>query len=231
MKKILAIILCLAFSAGMVQLVNSDRPLSQTAHYFLENAINDTNSPNVISAIMFDYRGFDTFLEIMVLFAVSAGIAAMFAKVDFPLSSQGLDPVIKTLVNWHLPFIFVFSFYLPFYGRMSPGGGFQGGVMLASTTILVSVVYGIGHKRGLLSQRIEHALEVCGSLGFILIGASSIIFGANFLSNQIAGYNMGITGNIFSSGTILWLDLASGLHVAGSLGYIFYVMLKSRFEK
>lgn len=226
MSKIFAGVVCLALAVCMFHLINVDRPMSKVSEYYLNSAVEDTNCKNIVGAVLFDYRAFDTMIEIIVLFSVSLGTGVLFTHNRFKLSSEGMGIIIKTALSYHLPFIFIFCFYLLFFGHTSAGGGFQGGVILATISIMIAVVYGIGHYRGVISQRLEGFLEVFGGIVFILLGFLSIYYGGNYLSNKSARIPMGDFGAIFSGGLILWLDIAAGLLVSGSMSIIFYSMVK-----
>ena len=89
--------------------------------------------------------------------------------------------IVKTVTRDLLPFILLFGVYIILYGHLSPGGGFQGGVILASAVLLVVVVHGIGRF-----QKFIPYLTVAETVGvalFVLIGMIGIAYGKQFLVN------------------------------------------------
>ena len=91
------------------------------------------------------------------------------------------SPIIKTVCRMLVPFIQMFGLYVIMHGHSSPGGGFQGGVILGSSFILLSLAYGIDEVK----RRFSLAwLTVFTSLGVFLyagIGVLCLVLGANFL--------------------------------------------------
>ncbi len=68
-------------------------------------------------------------------------------------------------------------------GHITPGGGFQGGAMIASGVILSILVYGIGNSPLEFSHAYIEILESVGALGFIILGLVGLFVGGFFLYN------------------------------------------------
>jgi multicomponent Na+:H+ antiporter subunit B len=89
--------------------------------------------------------------------------------------------LIRTLCRLLIPFIQLFGLYVIVHGHSSPGGGFQGGVILAASFILMSIAYGVDAMR----QRFPlTAMLILISVGVLIyggIGLVSMLLGANFL--------------------------------------------------
>jgi len=119
--------------------------------------------------------------------------------------------IIKTVTRVLFPFILLFGSYIIIFGHLSPGGGFQGGVILAMAIILDIVVY--GHNRFQRFVPYLMFLEIIGIFLFILIGISGIASGKQFLVNL---------------GTIPLLNIIIGLKVFSGL-VLMYIFL-SRWE-
>ena len=86
MKKIiLGVTFLLFFAFLVVSAINmrqfGEPPFSEMDDYFIENAQSETGANNVVTSIVFDYRGFDTLGEATVLFAAAVGIVALFRRV------------------------------------------------------------------------------------------------------------------------------------------------------
>jgi len=85
------------------------------------------------------------------------------------------------------PYMFLFGFYLVSFGDSSPGGGFQGGVVIASGIILIAMAKGADAALQFFPIR---SLELSETITFALIlaaGLGGILIGARFLSNFISG--------------------------------------------
>ena len=68
-------------------------------------------------------------------------------------------------------------------GHITPGGGFQGGAMIAGGVILSILVYGVGNSPLEFSHAFIEVLESIGALGFIALGLVGILLGGSFLYN------------------------------------------------
>ena len=93
--------------------------------------------------------------------------------------------IVKTLCRLLVPFIQVFGLYIIMHGHSSPGGGFQGGVVLASSFILLAIAYGIDEAKRRFSIA---ALTIFTSTGVLLYagtGVACLLLGANYLDYDI----------------------------------------------
>ena len=233
MQKLLTALLVLVFGVLAIGIVKNGPDLLQlpiASEYYTVNTVEETGALNMVSAILFDFRGYDSLFEITILFAATTGVSALFAHRTFLWSTRGMSLLTKTALRWHIPFIFLFGLYLLMFGHLSPGGGFQGGVILATISIVLSVVYGTGYDRAKLSPTLKRLAEAGGALLFLLLGVVGIVSGEYYLANLSVGFDIGTVGEVYSSGTIFWLNIFSGLKVAGGLGIIFYAMIKEDKE-
>jgi multicomponent Na+:H+ antiporter subunit B len=101
------------------------------------------------------------------------------------------------------------------HGAITPGGGFQGGVVLAATAVVVVAAGArvrLPPDQPLLLGEITHGV---GAAGFVLLGLAGLIFAGTFLSTSWAG--IGTPGALLSGGAIPLLNVATGLEVAGAL--------------
>lgn len=89
--------------------------------------------------------------------------------------------IIKTISRFLTPFIQLFGLYVIMHGHSSPGGGFQGGVILGASFILLGISFGINEIKERFTERL---LTICTSLGVFIyagIGILCLILGANYL--------------------------------------------------
>ncbi len=126
---------------------------NHVSDYYIENALKDTHSPNLVTAVLADYRGFDTLLETTVMF--SAGICVVMIlgskshirkrflvpKRVLSGKSDGGVPAYKTVNKDVMAtlieiLILLYAVYVLFHGEVGPGGGFQAGALLALAYII-----------------------------------------------------------------------------------------------
>ena len=125
---------------------------------------------------------------------------------------------IVTMVSRKLvPFILLFGLYLISYGHLSPGGGFQGGVVLASGIILLFLSHGFTLVQKSFSERRLSLTVLVTVFIFLLLGLAGLILGKSFLSNILL---LGEAGDIPSAGFILLLDMIIGLNVGAGITLI-----------
>ena len=89
--------------------------------------------------------------------------------------------ILRIITKINLPFMIVFGFYVITHGELGPGGGFQGGIMLASGFILYGMVYSGEELRKVIPRRLTDALACIGVLLYAGVGVYSILTGFNFL--------------------------------------------------
>ena len=132
---------------------------------------------------------------------------------------------IVTMISRKLvPFILLFGLYLISYGHLSPGGGFQGGVVLASGIILLFLSHGFTLVQMSFSER-RLSLTVLGLVFlFLLLGWAGLILGKHFLSNILL---LGEVGEIPSAGFILLLNMIIGLKVGAGITLICFYLFRS----
>ncbi len=135
--------------------------------------------------------------------------------------------IIRTLAQKLLPFIFLFGFYLTFHGHLSPGGGFQGGVVIATAIILLTLSYGIKETENRFKEKHLSVMEKLAILAFIFLGLLGIFCGYPFLKNFLP---LGQRGCIASAGLMVPLNLVISIKVAAGITGIFYALVKYRGE-
>ncbi|MBS3816247.1 MAG: cation:proton antiporter [Candidatus Thermoplasmatota archaeon] len=120
------------------------------------------------------------------------------------------------------PFLFTYGIYLIIYGHLSPGGGFQGGVILAVGIILLLTSHGYKLVHESFQERLVKVTESTAVLGIILLGLSGLIFQA-FFYNYLSG---GTPGTLFSGGTIVLFNILVGVKIGTGFTIVFYVFLR-----
>ena len=89
--------------------------------------------------------------------------------------------ILRIITKLIIPYILVFGFYVITHGELGAGGGFQGGVILASAFILYGIVYGVEEMRKIISRRLSDTLAGIGVLLYAGVGTYSVLAGYKFL--------------------------------------------------
>ena len=135
-----------------------------------------------------------------------------------------MDSEIVDIVSRKLsPYILLFGLYLISHGHLSPGGGFQGGVILASGLILLSLSRGFETTLKLYPINRLGITEMLAFSGFLTIGIIGIILGKKFLGNFLP---LGVPGEIPSAGFIFFLNLLIGIKVGTGVSLICFYLLR-----
>jgi multicomponent Na+:H+ antiporter subunit B len=127
------------------------------------------------------------------------------------------SPALLATGRWLVGPLLVLGIYIVTHGQLTPGGGFQGGVVLAAAVILVFVAGGRVAMAPIRPTGAAEALEAIGAGGYVVIGIAGLIAGMRFLTNFLP---LGTVGSLLSSGTITSLSTIVGLEVAGALTLI-----------
>jgi len=159
--------------------------------YYITQTLHDTNVPNMVTSVLADYRGFDTMFETAVIFTAGLAVIAILRRVtkDTPFAppapyivSEGYpDTIIRFIARQLVPFIQLFALYVVAHGHHSPGGGFQGGVILGASFILLAISYDFKIVLGIMNERWNVLLGSLGVLLYAGIGFLCLLLGANFL--------------------------------------------------
>ena len=122
-----------------------------------------------------------------------------------------------------LPFALVFMCYLILHGHLSPGGGFQGGVLMVASVLLVYFGRGYEVTCRAYSYELLHGTEGFASTAYVALAMMGVCAGAQFCQNIL--YTHGNVGDLYSSGTIFWMNLTVGVKVITGIGSISLMML------
>ena len=121
------------------------------------------------------------------------------------------------------PFILLFGLYLVSYGHLSPGGGFQGGVVIASAVMLLLLGRGSGRSGVADLSRILAGIESVALAAFLLAGVAGLLLSGSFLGEVIAP---GAGGGIADAGGILLLNTIVGIKVGAGVSLISCLLLR-----
>ena len=137
-------------------------------------------------------------------------------------------PVIKRVIqrcgcDAILPFALIYVFYILLHGHLSPGGGFQGGVLMAGIVTLVYLGHGFEATVDALSYHALHRGEGLASVIYVALAMMGVAVGAQFCQNIL--YTHGSIGDLYSSGTIFWMNVTVGVKVITGIGSISLLMI------
>ena len=143
-------------------------------------------------------------------------------------------PVIKNVIarcgaDKILPIAIVYMFYIILHGHLSPGGGFQGGVLMVALIALVYMGHGYQVTIDAFSYHILHTSEGLASIFYVALGLLGVAMGAQFAQNVL--YTHGAIGDLYSSGTIFWMNVTVGIKVLTGVGSSALLMLGVANEK
>jgi len=148
--------------------------------------------------------------------------------------NSGMSVIVRTVTRFVYGLIIVFGFYVIMHGHLTPGGGFQGGAVVASGFALLVVAFGTAGVKGRLNAHWLQTLEEIGALAFLALGFLGIgtAFFYNLLANSggIFGASAGWGPNpgvLNSGGTLPWMNWAVGLKVMAGIASVVLVMLSA----
>jgi multicomponent Na+:H+ antiporter subunit B len=153
---------------------------------------------------------------------------------------MGMSRIVKTITSVTFPIIMIYGLYIIAHGHLTPGGGFQGGAVVASACAMIIVAYGSAWTMGKIKEKNLSILESLGAIGFIGLAFFGLVFGLNyffnnFLLNQdvIPFFNVVGQGlsNINTAGVIPLMNFAVGLKVVAGLFAIVLVMAYATRKK
>lgn len=136
-------------------------------------------------------------------------------------------PVVKNVIarcgcDRILPLASVYILYIILHGHLSPGGGFQGGVMMVALVALVALGHGYETAVQTFSYHLLHKTEGFASIFYVALGLLGVAAGAHFAQNVLY---LGKIGSLYSAGTIFWMNVTVGIKVISGVGSIALLML------
>ncbi len=220
---------------GLAPLGDASSPPDRTVGDWLNRvAVPERHLTNIVSAVNFDYRGLDTLGEEYILFASVAGVALLLrerrgeSEQDRPEGEKERvdrhrSEVLRWAGRWMIGLVNLFGFYIVLHAQLTPGGGFQGGVILGTGSLLVYLSSSYKTYRRVAPKPWIDLAESIGAGGYALVGIGSLIAGGAFLQNVLP---LGQTGTLLSAGTVPVINLFVGLEVAAGFVLLFAEFLE-----
>jgi multicomponent Na+:H+ antiporter subunit B len=136
---------------------------------------------------------------------------------------KGMTIIVKTISSWVKVLIFLFGIYIILFGHLTPGGGFAGGVILASSYVLLMLAFGGEFVQKDLPLALDSKLDCLGAFMFAMIAILGFVFGGTFFVNFLVD-KYGQPLKLLSAGTIPLSNIAIGLKVGASLFLIIFIL-------
>ena len=225
--------------------------------HFIEKTMEETSVPNIVTAVLADYRGFDTMFETTVIF--SAGVVCFFLlrisrreeeepetryyrhvltgvtiqlkegyKIPPSADFERIDAVwtppdmiIKTGCRLLIPFVQLFALYVIAHGHHSPGGGFQGGVILGASVILFAISHDLRTAVRRMSEKLIGVLCAVGVLIYAGTGALCLLLKLNFLDYSALAGVLHVDPITARSHGILMVEIGVGIAVLATMIWIY----------
>lgn len=220
-KRFIALLLLLTIGGLFASLLagyTPDTELNPTARYYAERTAGDIGAANIVTAIIVTYRGLDTLGEVTVLF-LAASIVGLVLALGGRSAQTGravvpVGELLTTGSRYLAPLVMLLGVYVFVNGHLTPGGGFQGGAILASGVLLMLLADPL--------KRFSHALiatiESSAGVMYILIGLFGLVLAGGFLDNRFLP--TGELGALFSAGAIPLIYSLIGLKVGAEFASI-----------
>ena len=229
MKQIVAIVAVLLLAGLLWQLVPLAAPtgLGPVARHYAEWGVAENGGSNLVTSIVVNYRGFDTLGEVTVLFLSVAGAAFVLRRRS---GLTALEPVpaseiVQTGARLLFAPIVLFGAYIFVHGHLTPGGGFQGGAVVASGVLLLILADRNRHlPHGFLGW-----LESLSGFAYVVAGLAGLWAVGSFLANR-GVLPLGTWNRLLSAGIIPVIYVVIGLKVGCELAALLDVMVHAADE-
>lgn len=131
--------------------------------------------------------------------------------------------IIKCGSDMMLPFALVFGIYIILFGTVSPGGGFQGGVIVAAACLLLYLAYGYHTTTKAINMEVLRVNEALGAVLYTLLAVCGLVMGVRFCQNVF--FDNGAVGDMISAGTITFMSYSVGYKVLTGVGFLLLMLL------
>lgn len=172
---------------------------------------------NAVTSVVFDYRGFDTLGEELVMLAAASATAMLLREIRESMVAVVVDRVrsdaLAAAGAVGAVATFVLALQVIAHGFLTPGGGFQGGVVLSAAFafVFLAVEYGAFHR--MTRSTFVEPVEGTGAAAFVGLALLSLALGLSFLQNFLPH---GTFGTLTSGGSLSLVNWASALAVGGA---------------
>jgi len=190
--------------------------------------LDERHVANAVTGVTFDLRGFDTLGEEMILFAAALGAAVLLraqrteheAEAAAAMEEErgpGTADALRALGAVLVGPLLLLGTYVVVHGALTPGGGFQGGVLLAGALLLVYAAGQVAAIRRVRPVALVEVADAVGAAAYMLVAVAGLVFGVAVMDNVLP---FGTTGSLLSGGTVPVLSIAVGVEVTAAVTLI-----------
>jgi multicomponent Na+:H+ antiporter subunit B len=194
--------------------VDETSQLNRVAEKYVTAGPRELGAANLVTAVIVTYRGLDTLGEIVVLFIAAVGIGFLLRKpgmnkISAPKRSS--SEILRTGSDFLIPLLILFGAYIFTHGHLTPGGGFQGGVVLTSAALL----FMLSNTEARFNKQLMEVIESVSGIFYLIIGILGLILAGGFLDSRFLP--LGEMGRLFSAGAIPIIYSIIGIKVGMEL--------------
>jgi multicomponent Na+:H+ antiporter subunit B len=204
----------------------------QLGQEIVARAPGELGAANIVTAIVLGYRGFDTLGEVTILFVASLAVGVILAGGGRRSRTTGASDdeaggaagfILARASHLLFPLLLVLGAYIMIHGHLTPGGGFQGGAILAGAFFLPI----LSAPKSPFHHATASLVEGMAGAAFVVIGLISLLDGEAFLTPLLG---RGTLGELLSAGSLPLLYLAIGLKVGSELAGLLHRFLPAGGE-
>lgn len=174
--RVVVVLVALSFVGGLVASLIAAPAQVVDLRGAVAARMDDSGVAHPVTAVLLNFRGYDTLLEIGVLLLALVAMLAVCVREDDRAApaATGTDPVLRTLASLAVPTMLLASVYLLWAGSFRPGGAFQAAAVLAAAAVLQ---YLAGMMRGWAAP--DAGLRMGLAAGFLIfIAVAAVLLGA-----------------------------------------------------
>lgn len=175
----------------------------------------EASSANTVTEIVVNYRSLDTLGEVSVLFLAATGVLTLLGGKKKRVLFKKPNFILDVSSRFIAPLMMLFGVYVFTHGHLTPGGGFQGGAIIAVSVLLLYM----SHNGYNAPSRGLKLLEGLAGLGYVAIGLAGLYLTGYFLKNFM---HAGAMGDLLSAGTVPLIYTLIGLKVAAEMSGIVF---------
>ena len=222
-KRVLIIISLVLLGVMFFPLITDFTPFTQLTELskrYVAKGPSELGSQNIVTSVVVTYRGFDTLGEVAVLFIAAGGVGFILRNKNSKIKVEKTEKrqaseILQTGSQFLFPLLIMFGVYIFTHGHLTPGGGFQGGVIVASGFILL-ILSNVNYK---INSLVLTLIESLSGIAFVTLAILGFVLAGGFLDNRFLP--LGEYGSLFSAGAIGLIYSFIGLKVGSELTGIF----------
>lgn len=147
--------------------------------------------------------------------------------MESSLKSKGMSLIVKTITRIISPLILVLAVYTVLHGQITHGGGFQAGVLVSCSLLLLILAYSLDFVEEVVSFKLSEVVRSLGVLTIIIVALTGMIFGGALFKN-VGVYPYGFPGQIFSGGNLILHNLGEMFNVSLCFLIAFYFLIREK---